>query len=211
MNTTLLLIGAMLFPVIVFVGYRYFSLRQASKGGQESLFKLLAPIMAALDKNKVPDQELIDKLADNAAVRVQLYMILKEYGKTELFPAQYLNQPAGAESSLVQWLVYDHPTGSPPEQIEFVQTVSLQDMLKGETKSFLYYLFKFKMENSPPKSNLGWVAGVAGPYLEEDGPYEYLPGTNSSFADFDAKTPEEHVQWAHESMKGAIQSAKLTE
>lgn len=201
----------MLFPIIVFIGYRYFTLRQASKGGEESLFKLLSPIMAALDKNKVPDQELINKLADNAAIRVQLYMILKEYGKTDLFPAQYLNQQAGAESSLVQWLVYDNPAGSPPAQIEFIQTVSLEDIIKGENKSFLYYLFKFKMEEAHPKSEQRWMAGVAGPYLEEDGPYEYLPGTNSSFADFDAKTPEEHVQWAHTSMKDAIQSAKFTE
>lgn len=210
MDTTLLLIGAMLFPVIVFIGYRYFTLRQASKGGQESLFKLLAPVMAALEKNKVPDQELIDKLANNAAIRVQLYMVLKEYGKTDLFPTQHLNQQAGAVSSLVQWLVYDHPGGSSPKQIEFVQTVSVEDMLKGEKKPFLYYLFKFKMENSPSKADLSWMAGVAGPYLEEDGPYEYLPGTNSSFTAFDAKSPEEHVQWAHESMKGALQSANFS-
>lgn len=211
MNTTLLIIGSILFPVAVFIGYRYFSLRQASEGGQESLFKLLSPILAALDKNKVPNQELIDKLADNSAVRMQLYMVLKEYDKTDLFPAKHLDQQVGAESSLVQWLVYDNPEGSPPDQIEFVQTVFLDDVLKGKSKSFLYYVFKFKMEAPKPKSDLGWMMGVAGPYFEEDGPYEYLAGTSSSFAPFDAKTPEEHAQWAHESMKNALQNTDLNE
>ena len=209
MNTTLLIIGSILFPVAVFIGYRYFSLRQASEGGRASLFKLLSPILAALDKNKVPNQELIDKLADNSAVRMQLYMVLKEYDKTDLFPAKHLGQQAGAESSLVQWLVYDNQAGSPPDQIEFVQTVSLKDVLKGESKSFLYYVFKFKMEAPKPKSDLGWTIGIAGPYLEEDGPYEYLAGTSSSFASFDSQTPEEHAQWAHESMKNGMQSADL--
>lgn len=206
MNSTLLIFGSILFPIIVFVGYRYFSIIQANKGDRSSVFQLISPVLSALDKNQKPDQALIDKLADQPAVRQELYLVLKEFDKTNLLPDKYLNQQAGAESSLVHWLVYENEDGSAPSQIEFVETVAIEDMLQGKHQSFLYYIFQFSMD-APPAKALGWMPGIAGPYLEEDGPYEFVVGTNSNFEVFTAKTPTEHAQWAHDQLKDKVNSS----
>jgi len=93
---------------------------------------------------------------------------------------------------MVRWLVYPTELGRVPDQIELKKVVSVD---AGGTDGVLdYYLFRFRTLPPHWAAKNGWMAGVAGPFLQKDGPTTEAQGdTFSEFERWDSRTPEEHV------------------
>lgn len=113
-------------------------------------------------------------------------------------PERYRSQAAIAESEMVQWLTFPTELGHVPEAIELAKVVGFAS---GNGPVDLY-VFKIKTDD-------GWVAGVAGPYLRDQEPTtESLGDTFSAFEPWSAKTPEQHAaELSHLLEKARTQSA----
>jgi hypothetical protein len=147
-----------------------------------SLLRLGVPV----DKNHVED------VARHAEMRNWLYTGLKGLGKSALFPETYRTQKSFAEADMVNWLVYPTELNRVPDEIELMKVVSVDTGLPGGI--YDYYLFRFRTKPPHWAAKDGWMAGVSGPFLRTDQPTtDSLGDTFSSFAKWDAKTPDEHV------------------
>jgi hypothetical protein len=130
----------------------------------------------------VPDEALA-RVAASAEMRTWLIQELEKTHELERIPARYRSQAAIAESDMVQWLAYPTELGHVPSAISLGKVVSTQ------TDSGVVDVYVFKI-----KTDDGWVAGVAGPYVRADEPTTESGGaTFSAFEPWDSKTPEQHA------------------
>lgn len=200
MQITFYIIGGLVGLLIIFLVYRYWATLKATQKRDKDIFDKVKPVIEALENQNVFDEELINRLADDSATRGILYSILEEHNRLELFPNKYMDFKSGAESSLVYWLLHPNELGDRPDQIEYIQTVSRAQEIDNEKQKLDYYVFKFKMNPPHWASKDGWTVGVAGPYIKDSEPYDFAPGTFSTFEKFESKSPDEHVGWVHETM-----------
>jgi hypothetical protein len=64
-----------------------------------------------------------------------------------------------------------------------------------------WYLFRFRTDDEDCADPGVWMAGVSGPFLRKDAATTAARGEAfSSFAEWDAKTPDEHVGDIHQLM-----------
>lgn len=136
------------------------------------------------------DQELINELAADNETRNFLYYTLKQLEQEHLYPMQYFNQQAFAEAELVSWLVYPTEMGHIPTEIECMDVITREEEHIGMVN---YYLFRFKSDQEHWE-DAGWIAGVAGFYIQDEEPTLIAHGyTFSLFESWEIKTPEEHL------------------
>lgn len=135
--------------------------------------------------------DLLD-IAANAEVRQELYARLRVSDKLDLFPAQFKNQAALAESDMVNWLMFPTELGTAPDEIEMMKVVSIDT--EAPDGIIDYYVFRFRMIEPHWGADKGWRAGVSGPYLQGGELGASVPeGTFSAFEPYDSMTPEAHV------------------
>ncbi|UTW66974.1 hypothetical protein KFE94_02335 [bacterium SCSIO 12643] len=197
MQIILYIIGGLIGLIVIFLIYRYWATIKASQKRDKDIFEKVKPLINSLDKKTTIDHELINKLANDPGTRGILYSILEEHNKTNLFPDKYNNFKSSAESSLVYWLLHPNELGDRPDQIEYVQKVTREQEVNNKNQKLDYYVFKFKMNPPHWAADDGWTIGIAGPYDNDNVPYDFAPGTFSSFEKFDSKSPDEHVDWLH--------------
>lgn len=138
---------------------------------------------------EVPPKE-IEVVASSSEMRKWLFRELQEQDLRRLFPEEFANQEALAESEMVDWLTFPSELGRVPDEIELMEVVS-DDYIEGAVD---YYLFRFRTAPPHGSADQGWLAGVAGPFLRKDSPSVVAyGGTFSSFEPWDAKSPAEHV------------------
>lgn len=126
------------------------------------------------------------KIAADSESRNWFYDNLKRVGKVELFPEEYKNQKAFAESNMVDWLIYPTELGRVPDAIELMNVF--------DTEEEEYYLFRFKCDSVEASKEDGWMAGVSGPFSKNEMPTTLAGGyTFSHFEKWESKTPEEHL------------------
>ncbi|PZR26348.1 MAG: hypothetical protein DI535_14605 [Citrobacter freundii] len=131
------------------------------------------------------------EIAADAETRNWFYESLKAMNKTSIYPAQFKTQAYFAEGDMVNWLTYPAELGRVPDAIELMKTVEV-DLPRQKDKA-VFYLFRFKSDNESFRED-GWMAGVAGYYLQSEMPTTTANGyTFSSFEKWDAKTPDQHV------------------
>lgn len=152
---------------------RYFAL--------SSMLRLQLPI----------DNQLIKELASDNETRNFLYNTLKEYNKDHLYPKEYFHQTAFAESELVSWLVYPTELGHVPSEIECMEVFTRYHEELGAVD---YYIFRFRSDHEDWEE-VGWMAGVAGYYIQNQAPTQLAHGyTFSMFENWEMKTAEEHLE-----------------
>lgn len=96
-------------------------------------------------------KSMIEKLADDAELRVKLYTELTEMGRLDLFPATYRTQQSIAESHLVSWLVADYDYA--PSDIQFIEEREVEvEGVRGRA-----YLFKYAYDDGD-----SWYAAISG-------------------------------------------------
>ncbi len=200
MEIVLYILGGIAGLIIIFIVYRYWTTIKATQKRDRDIFEKVKPVIDTFDNGLEPNKELIQKLAEDDASRGALYSILKNQDRTAIFPNKYKNFLSSAEASLVFWLLHPNELGNRPDYIEFVKTVQKEQEMKGQIRTLDYYVFKFKMEEPHWAAKDGWMVGVAGPYLDDSEPYDFAPGTFSTFEKFASKSPKEHVNWVHDTM-----------
>lgn len=132
-------------------------------------------------------------IARSPEVRNPLARGLERVGRQALFPREFNNQVAFAESDMVEWLTYPTELGQAPDDIKLLKVVSV------DTKSadgwLDYYVFKFRTLEPHWAAKNGWVLGVSGPFIRRDSPTPTSQGgTFSTFEAEGAVSPEEYVK-----------------
>jgi hypothetical protein len=145
-----------------------------------------------LGHDQVPPAAVLDRIAASDETRVWLYQLLTDAGRLELFPPRYLAQQSLAASQLAEWLAERDHLGRVPDELEPMAVVPID---AGPPDGILdFYVFRFRILAPAPGNELGWLAGIAGPYLRSAAPtIDDHGGTYSAMEKADAKTPEEHV------------------
>jgi hypothetical protein len=189
---------SVLFTIVVVIVLLYLYLlwkgNQATKKREQIVSENLKPIISAIENNTTIDNQVFK----DPSIRISAYLTLKSYDKLHLFPKEYNNFISGAESSLAFWLLHPNELDAVPDEVEFVQKISINEKVDGQNKIADYYIFKFKVNAPHWAAEDGWMAGISGPYTDESSPYDYVSGTFSQLEKFDSKTPEEHFRTIYE-------------
>jgi hypothetical protein len=157
-------------------------------------------VLSLLRHNAAVDDATVAEIAADPECRKWLFDGLHKLERTQLFPREFRNQIALAESDLVNWLLHPTELGRPPDEIEFVQTVPFDT----ETDVGWADCFLFRFRTHPPHwaARDGWMAGVSGPFLRKDQPtIQALGDTFSAFTPWDRKSVDEHVDDVRELIK----------
>lgn len=141
--------------------------------------------------------DLVAKLAETPIARNHLFARLKEVGRADVFPVSCRSIEKVAESDMVRWLMHRNELGAVPSEIELIRRVGIQ----GDSKDGNVILFRFRIDAPHWASKRGWMAGVAGPYYDDDEPPAVASGTFSELAPFDSLTVEQHVDLLREALK----------
>jgi hypothetical protein len=159
-------------------------------------YNALKALIQKLDSGApISDEELV-AIAQMPSLRLVLYEVLGAYERTELFPKEFYTEEKGAQSHLVNWLEFPTELGRPPDEILFLENVTLPLPLQMH-----YYVFKFRASAPRWADKLGWMLGVCGPYDDHNLPFDVPRKIFSRFNPVDLIKPEVEVQWVHEQMK----------
>jgi hypothetical protein len=149
-------------------------------------------LVSLLRLGKPAAKKHVEEVARHAEMRSELYIALKQLGKSSLFPEKFRTQRSFAEADMVNWLVYPTELNRVPDEIELMKVVIVDTGLPDGV--YDYYLFRFRTKEPHWAAKDGWMAGVSGPYLRKDQPTtEALGDTFSTFTKWDAKSPDEHI------------------
>ena len=126
-------------------------------------------------------------------MRNRLYKALEKLERLELFPDEFRNQLAFAESDMVEWLAFPTELQRPPDEIELMKSVTVD--APEPDGSIEYYVFRFRVNDPHWAADSGWMAGIAGPYRVKEKPTPNgLGETFSQFEPADEWSAEEHVR-----------------
>jgi len=157
--------------LILFRHLRYLEIYAALEDAEEMHDPLLQYYaLESLHRlGKTVSPKAIADTATSAQTRNMLYNHLREIGKPELYPREYLNQEAFAESELVAWLSHPTELGRPPAEIAMEEVVSKPEDPPGDG-ALDFYIFRFLPRMSDGTPHKEWLLGVAGPYFQADCP-----------------------------------------
>lgn len=148
--------------------------------------KMFAAISLIRHGKNVETQDILEIVSDSE-IRNWFYDYLNGIGKEEIFPEEYKNQKAFAESNMVNWLIYPTELGRVPDKIELMNVFDVEE---DEC-----YLFRFRCDSNENWKDEGWMAGISGPFSKKDKPTTSAEGwTFSHFEKWESKTPEEHFK-----------------
>lgn len=152
---------------------------------EEAYYKLKAN-----DKLSILEIKTFSKAPE---IRSNFYRLLKSFNAELLFPQELYTFEKGAESDLVNWLLFPTELDTIPSKIEFLKKI---DHSKDGT-IFTYYVFQFRTKEPHWAAKNGWMIGVVGPYFKNSNPYDWTNGTFSRLTKVSEATPEEEVIWTH--------------
>lgn len=153
-------------------------------------------VQSAIRRKIEPDEKAIRKLAEDPETRNLLYQLFAENDLVDKFPTEYRTREKFAESDLVVWLGHPKELRGSPDEIEFVEAVRIDS--ETEAGKVVYYLFKYRNDHPHRGYDKGWMAGVSGPYPDDESLPLGVPfGTFSELEPFDRMTPQEHVEYYH--------------
>src|SRR5208283_182453 len=99
-----------------------------------------------------------------------------------------------------------HPNelGAAPSEIQMIRRIPV--IAPAQQRSGGVFLFRFRAVPSHWAARRGWMAGVAGPYWDNEEPPDLASGTFSELTPFDALTVEQHVASLREALnkKGLV-------
>lgn len=173
----------------IWLVYNHYYVRRKFHRLADSKYDVLNPVMQKITSNKtIKDTEILS-LVQNASLRYLVYLMLCEYNRQDLFPAEYLTHEKAAESFLANWLEFPTELGTAPDEIQLVKSVSINEMI--------YYVFKYRTKPPHWAAPNNWMIGVSGPYIAEMPPYDIPLRVFSRFNLVNHISPEDEVQWVH--------------
>ncbi len=142
-----------------------------------TMFFALQTLLRA--QKPVPEAEkIVDHLARDLEHADALHHLLRDIGKTDLFPSELATPEYLAKSDLVHWLTYPTELGQKPDEIEYLGAVK-KGLIKGE----LYHVFRFKSnsdtldEACKGRWLIGWSNDEGGTFSNFDLYDDYDGGT----------------------------------
>jgi hypothetical protein len=175
--------------------YRDYYMKRKVRKLSDQKYRIVAPIVQRISSGEViPESEMLHLVRDPSS-RHTLITALVACRRPDLFPASYMTFEKGAESSLVNWLEFPTELGVPPDEIEFVEKVSL-----GENGDLDYYVFRYRMMRRHWAKRIGWMVGVSGPYNRESNPYDIPRQVFSRFRTIESTSAQSEVSWVHENV-----------
>ena len=168
MKVALLVIGGLVILVVAFVVWRYLATILGAQRRTDALMAHIMPVISSIQEGRDVPREQLVRFARRPDTRVLLYRALHELGQSDLFPEEHGSLAALAESDLVVWLLHPNELGAVPQNIELVEAVAREEGDPPERCQF----FIFKFRSLPPHwaARDGWMAGVAGPYVDGKAP-----------------------------------------
>lgn len=148
-------------------------------------------LLGLIKYGEIPKESYIIDVVKSSECRYWFFSNLLELDKEYLIPKEYYTQEKIAESNMVNWLTYPTELGQPPDEIELMKTVSVND--SGEI--YDYYLYRFKTNKPHWAAEDGWMAGISGGFPRSQSPTISSNGsTFSNFTKWDERTPQEHIE-----------------
>lgn len=175
------------------------ALRDAIDDFTDPRLRLYAAL-SLLRQNEEVDASVVRNIAECPESRKWLFDGLQKLERFHLYPATWRTQAALAESELVNWLVHPRELGRAPDEIELMQVVPFDS--ETDAGWLDYFLFRYRVEGEHWAARLGWLVGVAGPYVRKDAPTVVALGdTHSNYRRWDEKTLDDHAGDVRELMK----------
>jgi hypothetical protein len=136
-----------------------------------------------------PPHEIINRCAACPETRLTLYKHIAELGRADVFPGEYFTQKHFAEADMVRWLTFPTELNTVPDEIE------LMGILNCRFAGQRFYLWRFRTVDPHEHARDGWLAGLSGPFGENDQlSAESTGGTFSCFKKWDEMAPIEHAR-----------------
>lgn len=118
--------------------------------------------------------DVIAALAQDLGYAHLTYHMLRQRGKSQLFPPQYATEEYLAKSDLVHWLSYPTELGKKPDEIQYIGKI------KPLFKKQVFHVFKFRSdsdtlgEDQRNKWLIGWSSDQGGTFskFDEFAPFE---------------------------------------
>ncbi|MCE5200382.1 MAG: hypothetical protein ABFD54_10775 [Armatimonadota bacterium] len=182
--------------LVLFVIWRYIATATGSKRIWQGIYAEVEPVIAALKAGQNPLPGEVERLACSPQTRSVIYRALREIGQDNLFPNDQARLDLIALSDLVVWLMHPNELAAVPDSIELVKEISRTE---GEPlEEYKFFIFKFREAQSANSPIPEWMAGIAGPYWENDAGECAPPGVFSRFENIDKYEPEEHLRITEE-------------
>jgi hypothetical protein len=182
--------------LVSFMGFLYWMLfvKRKSRLHADQKLKYFEGLLQKLNAGDILMPQDVMTLAENPSTRYALYGILKNFGRTEIFPAAYFTLEKSAECFLVDWLEFPTELNGPPDRIKLSTKVDLLE--HGEALE--YFVFEYRKNEPPPGLPKAWMLGVAGPFTSESRPFDIPPRIFSRFNVSGTISPTEEARWVHE-------------
>lgn len=164
---------------------------RAGLSRNRKIYRRLKPIWALLDENPDQARSTIQDAAADPVTRKYLIDELRDRNKIDWFPEEYLATEKLAETDLVVWLMHGNELGVAPAQIEPLKSIRVEEASRQGT----CFLFRFRAPDGHWAAENGWMAGVAGPFWDNDRKETSGRLTFSELQPLDARTEEEHLDF----------------
>jgi hypothetical protein len=160
----------------------------------------LYAVLSLLRQNEEIDPGVVGEIAECPESRKWLFDGLQKLERFQLYPMSWRTQAALAESDLVNWLVHPRELGRAPDEIELMQVVPFDS--ETDAGWLDYYLFRFCVDGEHWAARLGWLVGIAGPFVRKDAPtIQALGDTHSNYRRWDEKSLDNHISDVRQLMK----------
>ena len=156
MKIALIIIGAILLLIILFIIYRNAKFNKDSAKIHELRFERIQPLYEKLETGKEIRREDVLEFAKDNKTRELTYQILSEHKKTELFPEEFFTIISAAESKLVNWLEFPTELDKVPDDIKHIKRVTI----KFDNDDVYYHVFKYMTNDPHWAAKNGWMLGV---------------------------------------------------
>lgn len=164
---------------------------RATLARNRRLDSVIDPAVKAVVAGDAAGPELVHRCAKDPALRNGLYARLAEIGKTDVFPEEFRTIDRIAESDMVRWLMHPNELQTAPTAIELL----CQADVKESGKRGRCFLFRFRVDSPHWAADRGWMAGIAGPFWDDDARPDAGRRTFSELTPYDAMTDSEHVRF----------------
>ncbi len=181
------------------VYYNFISFRKVNKRLSQQRFERVQSLYNKLESGQLPATSDIYEYAKNVLTRQTTFQLLQNRNLINLFPEEFYTMEKAAESNLANWLEFPTELGTCPDEIEYLEKVTID--LDDPNLRFHYYVYQFKMNHDHWSINNGWMLGVVGPYFDNSKPYDHPNSTFSRLRNrADTNLPDEEAKWVHENI-----------
>lgn len=148
-------------------------------------------LLSLLRLGETVDPTRVEMVARSREMRGWLYDDLKKLEKLDLFPSEFADQSALAESNMISWLTFGTELGREPDEIEQMGVFRGEAEPDGDPVD--YYVFRFRVFPPHWAASDGWQAGIAGPFPALGGPNTHGGSTFSKFEKWESKSAKQHL------------------